>query len=226
MPEKYIVEAKQNADILSFIGGKPFLPPEEKIPSCKLCGSQLTFFFQILCDHIPGWSEHLLSLFFCTRCSNNDYLIPDMLSGDLCDAKVEAKFLENYQKNFSVNLWHKSDVTLCESYKEHVAFHEIIDRKKPRSKTFGYSAVKPKWIMDDETPKSICEVAPVFLFGIYEGFEFPIINSAKGQVEFDFMEGENIEVSRRSYRLFLSNELFFFGSIPENSSVYILTQVP
>ncbi|KRG16934.1 hypothetical protein ACA29_02470 [Lederbergia galactosidilytica] len=45
----------QKEDDLSFIGGQPRIPENLDIPSCSLCGSEQTFFFQIAFPEGHSW---------------------------------------------------------------------------------------------------------------------------------------------------------------------------
>ena len=225
MVEKYVIDGEQTGAEFSFIGGKPLMPDSCPLPKCKLCGNGLTFFFQIDCGDVENFSNYVLSVFFCTKCRNDEYLIPPMVDGDLKEVSVSSEFLSNSYQNFMTYLNAKSDLKIKESYVEEIEFKIIQDHRNTEAKIFGYSGSKPNWILEDETPKDIAGHKACFLFGVHKDFEFPIVSDAPGQVEFDFMEGENVKASRRSYRLFLANGLYFFGATPDQGLIYTLTQV-
>jgi hypothetical protein len=90
------------SDQLSFIGGKPRLPSEKKIPACQLCSSPQTFFFQIaMCDGAM-WEDNTLGVFQSTKCADENHLIPEMLGSEpLSGADIPEGFLIQYQRNFS-----------------------------------------------------------------------------------------------------------------------------
>lgn len=67
----------------SYVGGKPRLPLDMNIPKCELCNASLVFFIQITFPESHLWGGHTMSVFSCTSCYDENFLIPEMLDGNL-----------------------------------------------------------------------------------------------------------------------------------------------
>lgn len=66
---KLIKQADSSPNLQSHLGGKPYLPKGEKIPSCQLCNNDLSFIFQL---HIPSTTNKnestLYAFYYCFDC--------------------------------------------------------------------------------------------------------------------------------------------------------------
>lgn len=211
----------------SFIGGRPRIPPEDPIPLCKLCRSELAFFFQVKFPNGHDWAGKSLAVFACVACANEDKLIPAMLSGPLSRADIPVGFLEEYQDNFRFLVF-PSDAAVMRACDEKVEFKRLAlepcaDLRSPGFKIGGVAA----WIQDDEAPSSYAgEIAMSFLLQLPQGYAFKTVSAAPAQVELG-LDGRPIPANRKHYELFLANAIYMFATAdPRNPLVYAITQVP
>jgi hypothetical protein len=89
----------QSDDDLSHIGGLPNLPADVPLPSCGLCGANMTFFFQVQFPAKHAWAGRVMAIFACTSCSDLDHGTPPM-APDL--EHLPDGFLDGYEKNFKI----------------------------------------------------------------------------------------------------------------------------
>lgn len=233
------VEGTQEDHDRSFLGGVPCLPEVEH-PACRLCGAKETFFFQLEFPDSSPWRGKVLALFACTKCCHEDHLIPEMLKGPLLAVNIPKEFLTSYQTNFSVIVAESEECQRWSSYKETICFKRLIlQGRRPTKKKlvalpletrvsglFGRMAPTPKWFLGDETPATCDGNLPlVFLFQIQREFAFEIHPDAPGQIKFDYFSNSLKESEDRWYKLFISNEIYFFGTAEGEPLVYILTQI-
>ncbi|ARU60930.1 hypothetical protein CBW65_07420 [Tumebacillus avium] len=211
----------------SFIGGIPHIPSDYELPICHLCGEQQTFYFQVAFPDSHLWAGRTMALFSCTSCAHKDYLIPEMLSGELTGADIPAGFLETYQKNFRILIYKTSSGTKRDDYKEKIKYKKInlvenADQYIDANKIGGC----PNWILDDEAPATYNkDLDMFFLMQILEGATFEIVPGAPSQIVLG-LSGEPEASNSGYYELFLGNNVYFFGTeSKENKSVYIITQI-
>ena len=208
---------------VSFLGGKPRLPAGKEVPSCQLCGSQQTFFFQVA---IPkgGWAGSTLAVYQCTRCADEDHLIPEMLNSGFAEADIPQGFL-NHQPNFSFEVFPTDQGLIVSSYKETILFSEIQFVEGDSIGSFGKLGGKPDWVLEDESPSTYAgSVKMVFLLEVAPKFQFKLVPNAEPQIELDIM-GESSPSPFDYYQLFIGNALYFFGTGSGDKAVYAITQV-
>jgi hypothetical protein len=216
--------ASQRVDQQSFIGGKPKLPPSASIPSCELCGSTLTFMFQIAFPDGENWSGRTLALFLCAACADENYLIPEMLSSGLRDADIPKGFLTDYQRNFAFLVFPSDEGTILTSYVEAVAYSEIEMHKGDALGTFGKLGGPPNWVLEDESPATYAGTSRLlFLLQLAPDLHFETVSSARPQIELD-LTGQPVTSPLGYYQLFLGNALYLFGTDGCEPLVYAITQ--
>lgn len=210
---------------LSFIGGKPVLPPEVVIPSCKLCGALQTFMFQIAFPAPSTWSGKNLAVFFCLECADEEHLIPEMLRNHGRGCDIPKNFLNDYQRNFSFLVFSGEKAGVLKNYDERVAFSSLEFVDKPSSADFGKIGGSPSWLLGDETPASYGLSTPmVFLMELSPGLAFSKVHGARPQIELDIF-GNPAPSPLDFYQLFLGNAVYLFGTATGESLVYAITQV-
>jgi len=219
---------KQMTNTTSFIGGKPCIPENVNIPKCQLCDNEMTFYFQIAfpVDHI--WSGMSMALFSCTKCHDDDFLIPEMLEGNaLKNIEIPNGFLERYQKNFRTIIFPTKKGKIIEDYVAKIKFKKWNILKTDNVElNDNYIGSLPKWYLDDETPSKYHSEEMHFLMQLKEEMKFEIESDAPGQIKFNYLSDKFEERDDRYYELFLANYIYFFGTKnTANPSVYILTQI-
>ena len=65
----------------TFLGGKPKLPPDVSLPSCRLCGKELAFFFQVAFPQGHKWEGKSMAVFYCVEEWHDRYCIPELPDG-------------------------------------------------------------------------------------------------------------------------------------------------
>lgn len=210
---------------LSFVGGLPRIPEGEEMPSCRLCGAQLTFFFQVAFPEDHVWANRTMALFACTSCAHEDHFIPEMLDGPLAGADIPEHFLTSYQKNFRILVFDTDRGVVRSEYEPKVAFK----RWKLVSSQAGAQEHKiggePNWLLEDEAPATYRQTVPMFfLMQLLEGLTFEKLPEAPPQMTLG-LTGEQEPSRDPFYRLFLSNNLYFFGTEDGEPLVYVLTQI-
>lgn len=213
----------------SFIGGYPRVPSTELLPKCKLCGKELTFYFQIAFPIEHYWSNLTMAIFSCTMCSDRNFLIPEMLKVPLKGANIPNGFLDEYQKNFKILIFDTSTGIIRQDYKPKIKY-KCLNLKKTLRSSFKKHKVggKPSWYLEDESPLSYNETIPMFfLMQLLEEYRFELLDDAPGQVKIDyFNNGIPMSSNNRYYELFLRNNIYFFATKDgQNPLVYIITQI-
>lgn len=216
----------QREDDLSFVGGRPRIPESENIPSCALCGAELTFFFQVAFPQDHPWAQRSMALFACTSCAHEEHFIPQMLDGSLNGVDIPENFLTSYQKNFRILVFNTQDGMMRKDYEQKIAFKRwelIASQAQSRANKIGG---QPNWVLEDETPGTYRQKIPmVFLMQIVEGFTFDILPEAPPQMTLG-LSGQPEPADNPYYELFLSNNIYFFGTDDKTEPlVYILTQI-
>jgi hypothetical protein len=223
----YSLSPPQNEADRSFIGGIPQIPEKTSWPTCQLCHSDQTFYFQIAFPVSHRWSGFSLAIFACTSCASDETLIPEMLRVRLFGADIPAGFLDKYQTNFRILVFETSLGRPRSNCLEKVSFVRIalchqVDPLAPGSKVGGM----PNWILDDESPGTYASEVPMFfLMQIEEEFEFRVVDSAPAQIEVG-MDGKPAPAPHGKYELFLANGLYFFATQhAEMKKIYLITQI-
>src|SRR5262249_21710049 len=91
---------KQVSDDTSFIGGIPRLPVGTPLPECLICGSELTFFFQVAFPAQHWWRGLSLAMFACTACADPSFLIPqtvrEYLASEVLAGRMDSKMFQRF----------------------------------------------------------------------------------------------------------------------------------
>jgi hypothetical protein len=210
----------------SFIGGLPKLPVTEPIPTCTLCGSDQTFFFQVAFPDDHEWGGLSLAVFACISCADEESLIPEMLPGPLCGVDIPKGFLTSYQRNFRFLVF-STDATLRRGHVEKVRFKTLVLEPSDDPTVDGHKiGGAPNWALEDEAPGTYASRTPmVFLLQLQQGYEFETVEGAPRQMELD-LDGKPKPAARAHYHLFLGNALYLFGTGDLHEPlVYAVTQV-
>ena len=218
----------QDHDFSSFIGGKPKVPSDFRVPNCTFCGSEQTFFFQVMFPEHHAWSGRIMAVFNCTSCWHQDHLIPEMLSGELKNAIVPEFYLNDYQKNFFVYVFENQGIEVLETYIPKLRFAPIILENNDDSQYDGHKLGGiPDWYLENESPlKTDTGYLFTFLMQFREGVEFQKLPGAPGQLKMNYFTGEAASSNSDTYQLFLGNSLYFYGATTEEGpKVYIITQI-
>lgn len=215
----YRLDLNSTAQGASFIGGTPRVPVNFEWPNCRLCGQPLEFFFQIEFPSESHWPGKVLQVFACVSCASEDALIPEMLPDISYGHTVPEEFLVQYQTNFRFVVYDGTDQLSSDGLQSGIAFQSIKLTKQKKVGSFGYLGDEPFWLLENESPGNLC-----FLLQLKEGLVFPIIDSARAQVEIG-LTGELEPSTERHYKLFLGNAVYFFGPNAFSSSIYVITQV-
>jgi hypothetical protein len=207
----------------SFAGGAPRIPPEFGWPTCRLCGGDQTFFFQIAFPNGHAWSGRSLAMFACTSCADAQHPIPEMVRGPLHGATVPANCLHAYQRNFRTLVFETDRGVLRAGHPGvefcPIAFDDLLSLRTGHGRIGG----RPQWLLDPEAPARVDSGEPFhFLLQLSEGLRFPILPGAREQMVTG-LDGRPQPMQGRFYQLFIANRLFFFGAGAD--SVYILTQI-
>jgi len=226
--KKLVIPAKptdgQKPQDRSFLGGTPALPEGVELPTCSLCGSRLTFFFQLAFPDDHVWRRNSLAVFACTSCADESYFIPEMLSGPLHHADIPSGFLEAYQRNFRFVVFPTDDARPTPDYAPAVLFKRLSlvnDKKAHGSKVGG----APDWILEDESPGTYAGAVPLtFLLQLEQGLAFETVDGAENQMTLG-LDGKPKRARSRDYDLFLRNALYLFGTVGNEKLVYAITQV-
>lgn len=176
-------DRRQTEEEDTFIGGKPKLPPDVFLPSCRLCGKELAFFFQLAFPQGHKWEGKSMAVFYCVEEWHDQYCIPELPDGpSLNKVDVTADFLNQYQRNFRVLVFDTAKAVLVEGYQEKVAFRSMAITQEDKTDR-GWDMViggRPVWIMGQaERPASVAgDKKPVLLLQVREDFKFPILPDA------------------------------------------------
>ncbi|PWK14455.1 hypothetical protein [Tumebacillus permanentifrigoris] len=218
---------QQSRSDTSFIGGVPVLPSDHQIPQCTLCGAEQTFYFQVAFPPEHVWDGLTMAVFACTSCAVRGAFIPEMLTGRLHGVEVPKDFLTNYQTNFRVLVFSTHNGIMRNDYQMKVKFKriELVRSDDPDVEEHKVGG-NPNWILEDETPGSYQGgISMELLLQFLQGYEFEILTEAPRQMELEWLT-----TSKPSedlfYKLFIQNQLYFFGTVDQDHPlVYILTQV-
>jgi hypothetical protein len=207
----------------SFQGGHPKLPDDVAIPSCSLCHASLTFYLQVAFPTAHAWGGHSLAVFACTSCVSEGTLIPEMLTEALPDAEVSEEFLRRYATNFRTLVFETTSARLRPSYAPRIRFAPLSPCWLRRSAVLQVGG-KPRWVLEDESPRRVANTEATFLFQLREDLAFDSVEGAPLQLDLG-LDGSPTPGEPGRYRLFLGNEIYFFGTREPSSLIYILTQV-
>ncbi len=232
MSARYPIKRTANVSQLetdtTFCGGIPKLPTSLALPKCKLCGSDLTFYFQIKFPIAHRWEGSSCAVFACTECVDEDHFIPPMITGQLKGGVIPDGFLKSYQVNFAVHVFSDKDAILRRDYiKLDIKFERWnIDTPDVNSAVQSFINGVPSWLQEDETPSLYDDsIGLCFLMQIEENFQFPIEAGAPHQMTLG-LDRKPRRSKNDFYKLFIGNQIYFFGTLNNESdrAVYIITQ--
>lgn len=220
-------DRRQTEEEDTFLGGKPKLPPDVPLPSCRLCGKELAFFFQVAFPQGHKWEGKSMAVFYCVEEWHDRYCIPELPDGpSLNKVDVTADFLNQYQRNFRVLVFDTAKAVPVEGYQEKVAFRSMAITQEDKTDS-GWDMViggRPVWIMGQaERPASVAgDKKPVLLLQLREDFKFPILADAPREAAPFF----STKVSPFLwYSLFARDRIYFWGGQgQEGEKVYISVQ--
>lgn len=170
------------------------------------------------------WEGSTISVYQCTRCADENHLIPKMLHSGLAGADIPAGFL-NDQPNFSFVVFPTDQGEIVSSYDKTIRFAEIQFVEGNAVGSFGKLGGQPDWMLDDECPSTYGGSVPMaFLIQVTPNFEFKMTGAAEPQIELNIM-GDPSPSPLDYYQLFISNALYLFGPTSGQRVVYAITQV-
>lgn len=225
---------------LSFIGGKPCIPPSVELPACKICGTPLTFFFQVAFPEGHIWYGKSLALFYCSssyeKHSDKEQFPPSINSDARNNFKIPEGKLnpETYQTLFRAIVFNTSDGVLRDDYHERVSYQKIswkpssrLDKKVPI-----ILGEEPIWVgirkYGKEFPAYYGDQPMKLILQIADYFNFDRLPDAPPEMEEDFFGDDGAFVPREepNYTLFFEfNRIYLWGtSDPENPVVYLSVQ--
>jgi hypothetical protein len=214
----------------SYIGGCPRLPVEMPLPTCGLCGSLQTFYFQVAFpdDHI--WKDQSLAVFQCTSCYNPEYDIAPILTEDLLPPEFKGfswdriprdfphALLEYIQINWKVIVFPTAEGTPRQDYPARIQFIPL--RIKPslelRPSMKSRIGGEPGWSQGDERPLTCDRVPMQFLMQWRSFFDFPIVPGAPPQHDRAFTIAPAVKEGQ-PYHLLIGMFLYFFGCTINNT---------
>jgi hypothetical protein len=216
--QPFVVTPPPGDGSLSFVGGRPFLPPATETPACGVCSARMCFFFQVALPAGHRWQGALVALFHCISCCSEDALIPEMIDAPLQGAEIPRGFLTRFQTTFRIVVGDAATALPRDDY-EPLIEHAPIDQSAWRV------GAEPQWLLDDETPGSYESLDdPAFLFQVPFGMTFPRRSNAPLQKTLD-LAGEVVDAERPYYELFLGNASYFFGfGSAAPGRTYVVTQ--
>lgn len=197
------------------------------MPRCDLCAAEQTFFFQVALPDDQVWPRSSVATFACTSCANENYLIPEMLTGRLRGGEIPEGFLTAYQRNFRFLVCDTAEATSRREYVERVRFQrlEVVRSDDPAAPGNKIGGV-PNWLLEDETPSTYAGKVPMsFLLQLEPGLRFETVESAPRQIELG-LDAKPRPSSRLHYELFIGNALYLFGTDdPELRLIYAISQI-
>jgi hypothetical protein len=217
----------QYPEQLSFVGGQPILPVDTKMPKCKLCDAQQTFFFQIAFPTDHNWAGKVMAAFFCTKCADIDYVSPSATGPD--DFKhLPDNFLQEHSVNYKFLVFEASQpLRLKNTYIALLEYEQISFKKlaQPRSRSTKVGG-EPYWYLEDDTPISYMGSGFTFLMQLSEDWPlFKKLEDAPEQADVKLFISDSGFRNDGLYQFFGGAPLYFFGTLdlPE-PKVYLLNQ--
>ncbi len=216
-------EEPQTPGHTSFLGGKPKLPADEPLPTCRRCGSVQTFFFQVAFPSGHDWAGQTLAVFQCTGCFDPENSTPiisrklfPQLSTDYQEpgADIPEGVLEAVQLACRFPVFPTDQGVVRDDYVVKVAFVPLGFDRLADGKATAKSKVggEPGWIWTDMAPGWYLGRPLTFLMQWQRGHLFKTVPGAPLPaiaVDPDF---PNNPVELDYYELFHSYQLYFFGN--------------
>jgi hypothetical protein len=215
---------QQIADNRSHIGGFPILPSQINLPSCKICGFPMTFFFQVEFPRKHIWQGKNMSVFACTQSSRIECQLLNLRNNTNFDIPTEIPngFLETYQTNFRTIVFETTDLSeMRTDYIPVLRYESLVLKrlsyaKSRKSKVGGL----PAWFSFDQTPSGYEGHKVEFLMQIEARWQFAKLDIAPFQAKVDWLSGGYWE--NGLYDLFSGTALLFFGT--SHSKVYLVNE--
>lgn len=194
----------------SFIGGRPWLAPDDIYPVCEMCGSKLSFFFQIDLSLLPDSPELILGLFACTCCEDSDFLIPPFPKSL---QSIDSEFFKSYQRTFRILVTPKSVAVPrvgCPIHVDQMPLSLLPDgRLKCESEFWGVIGGQPTWIDGAQRPMKLNNRHPFkFVLQLHRDWHYPM--SFEGPCRRDDLHRQLYGVDKSWYDLFYGNEVYVF----------------
>lgn len=222
----------------SFIGGMPFIPRQEPLPVCRICGEPLTFFFQIAFPEGHMWAGKSLAFFYCTcgrhKHDDKQQFPPAIHTGtkndlfDIPDGEIDP---ETYQTLFRVVFFHTADGVLREEYKEKVAYQRIdwVSGRKKDRKTPIIIAGDAIWSAQygKERPALYEGKKMELILQVAEKFNFEKLEDAPPEMENTYQKDNPFKPRvENDYTFFFSfNRVHLWGTVePEHPSFWLNVQ--
>lgn len=222
---------------LSFIGGKPHIPPNEPLPCCKICGKPLTFFFQIAYPEGHFWEGKSMAFFFCSAYQQHDSKekLPKslpILKRNHFDIDMGLLEPESYQTMFRTIIFDTVDGVERNDYEEKVLYQEIEWKKTKRKNKKAPMVIggDPIWIgkgkYGEEMPDNYNGKPMDLVLQIAENYNFEKKIDAPPELERVYFKPTPFMPREKDYTLFFDfNRVFIWGTVDrENPRVYINVQ--
>ena len=224
------IEQKDD-DSDSFIGGKPCIPADILLPTCKVCGEPLTFFFQVAFPKGHMWEGKSLAFFFCTstyyKHDAHEWFPPILLANDGEDVSFKELESNSYQTLFKVYFFDTKNGVLREDYHEKVMYHRI-DWKPGRRRDKKIPIIlagEPIWMdsFQRERPKSCGGKNMELILQVADYFNFEKYPDAPPEMKKSYIANKNSFQPRKenNYTLFCDfNRVFLWGTNDKEEPVF------
>jgi hypothetical protein len=205
---------QQTSSDLSFKGGIPNIPQRFEIPYCKLCGAEMTFFFQIAFPEKHVWEGKVMAFF---QCASNNSEWPQFVFVE-AQLAIPDDALDTYQTNFKIFIF-DADEPVVQRYesKRVLKFERIAFERIPPSTRVRKVGGIPNWSKNrwdgtspTELSKQISYMSGgvVFLMQAENDWTFERLPDAPPQ--FTHYKEEQPRYNR--YSLFRGPYLYFLGT--------------
>jgi hypothetical protein len=200
-----------NQDLHSFIGGAPLLPTDSEWPLCRMCGSELVHYLDLV---LPEGSSPFLagSRLQVFACREHDDIAGTIYSdyGRFTDAARLERLPKNYwdisDGHYLLRLLPPQSQLKNGPIEKRLTLQNIRltkvedceDKPLMAFKLFGY----PSWAQDPERHLCSCGKPMRLLLQIPDGFGFAMTEGAPPQIG---------SFSKSQYCLFLGNELYLLA---------------
>ena len=223
----------------SYIGGHPRLPAEMPLPTCGLCGSIQTFFFQVAFPEDHLWRDQTISFFECTSCYDPEYDLAPLLNVELLPPEFKGfswdnlprdyphALLDYIQINWKVLVFPTSKGIPREDYAVRVAFTTLKFKPALETRPSMKSRIggEPGWAQGDVRPLN-CDGLPMqFLMQWRSFYKFLIVPGAPPQNDLAFQIDPTSMAEKPYYNLFDGSFIYLFGRVIDGKyNVVVLTQ--
>jgi hypothetical protein len=199
------VDAKVN--VCGQIGGSPGIPISTEWPRCRLCGTRLIAFLDIVLPD-SGSSQFAsrgrLQIFACRQHDDiagtiySDYAVFDAASRQ---RTLPREYWALSDGHYLLRLLSPSTETISSESESSLACQSIV--ASPSDNRSGFQLFgEPDWLQEEEVHDCFCGAPMRLLLQIPEGLGFAMSSEAKEQPN---------SFSTTEYCLFLGNQLYLFG---------------